>query len=589
MCGIAGFYLAENTTINPHLLKSVLEKEQSRGPDAQGYYFSDQTGFGHQRLKIFDLTDNSAQPMVDNQLGLALVYNGEIYNFLDLKKELIQLGYSFTSEGDSEVLLKGYHAFGENVVHKLEGMFAFAIWEQQTKKLFLARDRLGIKPLYYSKNQKGFQFASTLPALLEFKEIDTSINKIALHYYLTFHIIPEPLTLLNGIEKLAPGSTLTVYPDGKIEKKVYWKLTLNESCTRHDLDINGWVDHSYQALYKATERQLAADVPVGLLLSGGLDSSLLLAFIKKIKDNIETFSIGFESNDKTLGNEFYYSDLMVSHFKTKHHKLMISNRKLIDSLASCVSSMSEPMMSHDNIGFYLLSKEVSNYVKVVLSGQGADELFAGYHWFQPPLENLTPQNNTDYILSKVADGSFQDYQNLVTPDYLTSNHSYELISNLCKENGSTNVIENLLVFESTYGLSSGPLSRVDNMTMSSSLEARVPFLDELVVSLALSMPLEYKLKDNGKYILKLLGQQMLPKEVINRSKGYFPVPALSHLDGELLNLMKEVLSEGSIKKHGIFNPQKIDELFKANQATPTGGSRLWQVGILEYWLQLQGL
>ncbi|HAU1683790.1 TPA: N-acetylglutaminylglutamine amidotransferase [Legionella pneumophila] len=416
---------------------------------------------------------------------------------------------------------------------------------------------------------------------------------MALQFYLTFHAVPDPYTILSGVKKLLPGSIMTVYPNGEVRQEIYWKLRIDDTKTNHWHSENDWLENTHEALLLATKRQLAADVPVGILLSGGLDSSLLVALASQLKKkDIQTFSIGFESSHGEHGNEFVYSDLVASQFGTRHQQMFISNKQLAYSLGKCVSAMSEPMLSHDNIGFYLLSHEVAKHVKVVLSGQGADEIFAGYHWFQNiPSGTFSPIQSAQFILNKVADRNFKEYQQLVTPAYYTKPHADSFLTELCEHNGSPNAIDNLLLYESTFALANGPLGRVDSMTMAASLEARVPFLDEAVVNLAASMPLSYKLPNGGKYILKQLGKKMLPEKIITRSKGYFPVPALKYLEGSTLELMHEVLSSSNVKQRGIFNIDFVQALLTHpnKHFTPSGISKLWQIGLLEYWLQSHGL
>lgn len=427
MCGIAGEIQFSNKNIPISDLERVLMKQYHRGPDDGQIYLTKGMALGHRRLKIFDLSNLGMQPMVDNELGLALVFNGAIYNFVALRQHLTSKGYTFNSSSDTEVLLKAYHAWGKDCVHHIHGMFAFAIWEQNTGNLILARDRLGIKPLYYTADPiHGFKFASTLPALLEFGNIDKTIDKIALHYYLTFHAVPEPHTILSGVRKLPPGHLMIVHADGKIEKERYWDFQFDNTKVDQSRDENFWLEKTHAALKSATQRQFAADVPVGLLLSGGLDSSLLLAIATDLGFNeIPTFSIGFESSKSEQGSEFLYSDMMASKFRTKHEKMFISNKQLALSLGDCILSMSEPMLSHDNIGFYLLSQEVAKHVKVVLSGQGADEIFAGYHWFQDTNTNESLYSQSaQIILDKIADRSYMEYQQLVTSEFKTTYHAF---------------------------------------------------------------------------------------------------------------------------------------------------------------------
>ncbi len=546
----------------------------------------------HRRLKIFDLSERAAQPMVDHGLGLALSYNGEIYNFLDLRRELEGLGYVFASESDTEVVLKAYHAWGPACIARFNGMFAIAIWEHETGKLILARDRMGIKPLYYSDKPDKLEFASSLPALLQFEGVDKSIDPDALYYYLTFHAVPEPLTLIRGIRKLPPATIMTIHPDGTRQEETYWRLQINEDRTDHTRTVGDWLAMTEEVLSKATQRQLAADVPTGILLSGGLDSSLLVALAAhRNSADLKTFAIGFEEVNGQSGDEFVYSDLVAQHFGTDHKQIFVPNTDLNQSLTDCVTAMSEPMVSHDNIGFYLLSHEVTKHVKVALSGQGADEIFAGYHWFQKlEQERAVPaQQSARAIADAVADRTYADYKGLVAADFQTGDHAAPFLEDLATANGSARPVDNLIVYESTFALANGPLGRVDNMTMSAGLEARVPFLDETVVDLASTMPLGYKMADGGKAILKRLGRKLLPKAVVDRPKGYFPVPALNQVQGKTLSMLREVLSMENIRKRGIFDAAAVRHLLDnpLTQLTPGGASKLWQVGLLEYWLQCQ--
>lgn len=589
MCGIAGEYrLYDRATSLAHLTRAN-QAHFSRGPDGGATVQCGPMAFAHRRLKIFDLTEHAAQPMVNETLGLMLVFNGAIYNFRELRETLREKGYRFSSTGDTEVLLKAYHAWGVDCVSRLQGMFAFAIWDHAEKKLVLARDRTGIKPLYYAQTTAGFAFASTLPALLEFEGVNKNIDKAALHYFLTFHAVPEPSTLLCGVKKLMPGSVLTVYEGGRQEQKRYWQLRFDESHADTKRSEKDWIDATREALMLAIDRQLSADVPVGILLSGGLDSSLLVAHAAQIRgQRCETFSIGFESMDREPGDEFYYSDRVSQHFSTRHHQMFISSKHLSDSLGECVASMSEPMVSHDNIGFYLLSQEVAKHVKVALSGQGADEIFAGYSWFQQlPQTKAAAPASAAMIRDLVADRTYAEYQHLVTAEACVGDLSLSYLSELCMHNGSASPVDNLLAYESGFALSNGPLGRVDNMTMASSLEARVPFLDEAVIDVATAMPLRYKLPEGGKAILKKLARQMLPAEIVDRPKGYFPVPALKYLQGGTLALMRDVLSPKNVAQRGIFNPTAVQQLLihPHDHLTPSGASKLWQIGLLEYWLQ----
>lgn len=594
MCGIIGEIRWDGRPIDINNILKGQDNLSRRGPDGGGIVQFDGMVFGHRRLKIFDLSEKSQQPMIDSSLGLGIVFNGAIYNYKELRLELEAKGYHFFSEGDTEVLLKAYHAWGPQMLQKLNGMFSLAIWERDSKKLMLARDRFGIKPLFYSQNSQFLRFSSTPQSLLG-SDINTDLNPIALQYYLMFHAIPEPITLFQGIKKLEPGSAMIFYPNGKSENFSYWKLNFSSEkyIDSNERSEEYWIEELKSTLIKSIKRRLLADVPTGILLSGGLDSSLLVALIANFTSSkLKTFSIGFESTLQETGNEFTYSDAVAQKFQTDHNKISINNPNMLDSLQDCIRAMSEPMPSHDNIGFYLLSKEVVKHVKVALSGQGADELFAGYSWFQNlPIGNISPQLASSKLMNLVADRTYNEYLEVLTPKYQAKNFSNSLIEEMCLANNSSNMLDYLQQYESTFPLTNGPLARVDNMTMAWGLEARVPFLDHEVAELACKIPIELKIRDGGKYILKKMARGLLPDNIIDRQKGYFPVPALKYFSKKELDWMKDILSTEKIIQRGIFNPIYIEKLFNNSneQYSPNGGSKLWQIFILEYWLQLSGL
>lgn len=590
MCGITGEIRFNSGIADSYLVQDMTQRLTRRGPDGFGIASYDNIAFGQRRLKIFDLTPRGQQPMIDPELGLCMVFNGAIYNYKELRLELQNKGYKFFSNSDSEIVLKAYHCYGLDMLSKLYGMFAFVIWERDTNKVVIARDRLGIKPLYYIHNEQYFRFASTLPALLMDKEFKREIDPTALHYYLTFHAVPEPLTLIKDIKKLEPGTAMILNGDnGDIKTHRYWELIFDEEYEEKNKTDSQWVEELEEVFTNAIKRRLVADVPVGILLSGGLDSSLLVGLIAKATNKtVPTFSIGFESKTEKHGDEFYYSDIIAKHFATDH-KLYIENANVFDSLEQCVFAMSEPMTSHDNIAFYLLSKEVSKYAKVVQSGQGADELFAGYHWFQTLKNKKATSKNAEEILSAtISDYSYKQYEEIISKDYLTNNHAQEFLNKLCSRIKSDSLLHHTLTYESGFALTNGPLARVDNMTMSWGLEGRVPFLDHEVAEFSTRLPTKFKVNDGGKHILKKLARGIIPDEVIDRPKGYFPVPALEHIGEKEINWLNEVASKEKIKKRGLFNSDYIDKIFAnpKDYRTNLGASKLWQIVLLEYWLQV---
>ena len=546
-------------------------------------------GFGHRRLKVMDITDESSQPMIDTELNMVLVFNGAIYNYPELRKQLEAKGYNFrSSHGDTEVIIKAYHAWGKDCVKKFNGMFAFCIFNMDTGETFVARDRLGIKPFYYNSTDNCFTFASTLPALLAKGGVDTSINPEALNYYMTFHaVVPAPHTIIYGVKKLPPATTMTISPEGIMHREVYWKLNFTRSSEEEKFDKETWEQQLHDELMASVKRRLIADVPVGVLLSGGLDSSLIVGLLEKAgQKHIETFSVGFESTKEEEGNEFKYSDIIASEFSTKHHKIHAKNDTVIRNLQHCVESMSEPMVSHDVIGFYLLSQEVSKHVKVVQSGQGADEVFAGYHWY-PPMLDTSPENAASQYGKVFFDRDFNEYSKAVNPDLVSENFASSFIEQHFSTSGAKTAIDKTLRLDSNIMLVDDPVKRVDNMTMAWGLEARVPFLDHRLVELAAKIPPELKVKGDGKYILKEVARKIIPTEVIDRPKGYFPVPTLKYLDGEYMEMVKGIINNKNARNRGIFQKGYIDMLFKnpKEHITPLQGSKLWQIALLEFWLQ----
>ena len=376
MCGICGEIRFDAQSPEMDAIHKMMAKLQRRGPDSAGDYLDGYVALGHRRLSIIDLSQRSNQPMVDQKLNLVIVFNGTIYNYPQLREQLIQKGYEFFSDGDTEVILKAYAQWGDQCVQHLHGMFAFAIWDKARDAVFLARDRLGIKPLYFSQTAGHFRFASNTQALLAAGDVDTRIDPVGLHHQFTLHaVIPAPRTILKGIGKLAPGHTMTVNRRGETDIKRYWDLNASRPAEfKHEIE---WIELIHQALKKAVERRkVIADVPVGVLLSGGLDSSLLVGLLAEagVRD-LRTFSIGFEDIGEERGSEFEYSDLVVERFETQHKKIHISNSAVLPRLPEAVANMAEPMVGQDAVAFYLLSEQVSKEVKVVQSGQGADEVF----------------------------------------------------------------------------------------------------------------------------------------------------------------------------------------------------------------------
>jgi asparagine synthase (glutamine-hydrolysing) len=525
--------------------------------------------------------------MVESDLGLAVVFNGAIYNYPQLRQSLSAKGHQFFSVGDTEVILKAYAEWGERCLDRLAGMFAFALWDVRNRVLFLARDRLGIKPLYYSRDAKGVRFASNTQALLHYEAIDTSIDAVALHHQLTLHaVVPAPRTVLTGVRKLAPATTLTVGADGREHARHYWSPKATRPAERRT--DREWVDAIHDELKRAVRRRLdVADVPVGVLLSGGLDSSLLVALLAEsgVRDLL-TFSVGFDDQPEERGSEFEFSDPVASRYQTRHHKFLIPNSGVLQRLQEAVSCMSEPMVGQDAVAFYLLAERVSQEVKVVQSGQGADEVFGGYFWY--PLMQAERGSDLDRFRRHYFDRDHDEYLESVAPAYHGEDYTSAAISELLALPDADEFLDRALHMDVTTLIVDDPVKRVDNMTMAWGLEARVPFLDHELVELAMQMPPHLKVGGGGKHVLKNIARGLLPDAVIDRPKGYFPVPALKYVRGEFLQFMRDILDTRACRERGLFQRAYLDRLLGSPEShhTRLQGSKLWHAALLELWLQL---
>jgi asparagine synthase (glutamine-hydrolysing) len=401
--------------------------------------------------------------------------------------------------------------------------------------------------------------------------------------------VPPPRTILKGVRKLPPASVRTILPDGTAHERVYWSLSFERSAADIQRSSADWGVALLAALRKAVERRRIADVPVGVLLSGGVDSSLITGLLAESgHTDLRTFSIGFEAANGESGDEFKWSDIVAQRFETEHQKIFIESSRLIDALPATVRAMSEPMVSYDNVAFYLLSQEVARHVKVVQSGQGADEVFGGYHWYPKLVGSGDPARDYARVF---MDRDFAAYSRQVSGEYVGLDHARELVEEQMARSAASDPVDRALHLDTTVMLVDDPVKRVDNMTMAAGLEARVPFLDHELVELAARIPPHQKLRDGGKGILKDVARQVIPNAVIDRPKGYFPVPALKYLEGPFLELARDALNARAAKERGLFRREYLAALFDNPKAhiTPLQGSELWQAALLELWLQTQGV
>ena len=589
MCGLAGEFRFDGRSADVAACSRMGRCLEHRGPDGDGVWSHGPVALAHRRLSVIDLSPAGSQPMVDAELGLTLVFNGCIYNYQQLRAELEGHGMRFFSTSDTEVIGKAYAHWGLGCVDHFLGMFAFAIVEHRSGRLVLGRDRLGIKPLYLDQTADRLRFASTLPALLAGGGTDTSIDREALALYLTFHsVVPAPRTILNGVRKLPPATVRVVEPDGSYVDRLYWEPEFGRDPQRADWSAEDWQDALLQSLRVAVERRMVADVPVGVLLSGGIDSSLVVALLAEAgQTGLKTFSIGFDSAGGESGDEFEYSSLVAEHFGTDHHRISIDSSRLLPGIDATVEAMSEPMVSHDCVAFYLLSEDVSKSIKVVQSGQGADEVLGGYDWY-PPLAEV-PRGEAVEAYSRVFfDRRWDAMGSVLSRDWLLDTDApTAFIAERFGRPGAETSVDAALRNDTTVMLVDDPVKRVDNMTMAWGLEARVPFLDHELVELAGRIPPGLKLADGGKGVLKRASRGVVPDEVIDRTKGYFPVPAIRQLEGPYLERVRAALTDPRARQRGLFDERLVSSLLADPNRTRTtlGSNALWQLALLEMWLQ----
>ncbi|MFH8253641.1 N-acetylglutaminylglutamine amidotransferase [Streptomyces roseolus] len=593
MCGLSGEIRFDGGRPDVAAVERMSDRLAPRGPDGHGMWSLGAIALGHRRLKIIDLSERAAQPMTDSEAGLTCAFNGCIYNYQQLREELRGLGHRFATTSDTEVVLKAYRQWGTDFVSHFVGMFAIALVEHRTGRLVLARDRLGIKPLYLAETPGRLRFASTLPALLAGGGVDTSLDPVALHHYMSLQsTVPAPRTVLAGVRKLPPATVRVVEPDGTHRDVVYWQPAYTRRPEFSGMSADDWRDAVLAALRTAVRRRMVADVPVGVLLSGGLDSSLIVALLaEEGQRDLATFSVGFESEAGEEGDEFRYSDRVARHFETDHHQLMVPSDRVSTALDGAVRAMSEPMTSHDVVAFHLLSELVSKEVSVVQSGQGADEVFAGYHWY-PALAATDRAGEPDRYAEVYFDRPHAELARILQPHVLVGHDaSREYVEAHMAAPGAETALDAALRTETHVMLVDDPVKRVDNMTMDWGLEARVPFLDHELVELAAACPPELKLAGGGKGVLKDAGRTVLPRDIVDRPKGYFPVPAIRQMAAPVRDRVRDALSSPSARARGVFRDDYVAALLEAPEEhrTNRGANALWQVALLEIWLQTHGI
>ena len=586
MCGISG-YLSKNELAQEEVINKMTDAIQSRGPDERGIHCFHNIAFGHRRLSIIDLASGQ-QPFSDPLNNYCLSFNGEIYNFLELKSELEQLGYQFTSYSDTEVLLYSYIHWGEACVNKLRGMFAFAVLDKVKQEIFLARDHLGIKPLVYLEDSNHFAFSSEIQALKKLPRLSLEMDIQAIDQYLLLGYIPAPLTIYKQIKKLEAGHYLRVNFDGKIlENKQFWQFKFQPD---YSLNENEWLEELEHVLRDSVQQHLVSDVPFGAFLSGGVDSSTVVTYMSQyLKSPVNSFCIGF---DDKLADESHYAEIVAQKWQTKHlSKKIHSNAAEI--LPELVKHYGEPFADSSAIPTYYVCQEARKNVKMVLSGDGADEIFGGYHSYMSLQKTLSSALTNPLIQSWRANHIYQipenKRRNLWHEQYSQVTQrpiqAYEKVNALYQNEFTAQVAQQLDI--QTY-LPDDILRKVDIASMMHGLEVRTPFVDHKVYDFASRIPphFNYRMNKDGNYEGKLLLKKLLskhfPKDFIHRFKKGFGVPAskwFSH-EGELGGLVQDRLMSNDSPLLQLFSQGELIDFSKS-----TKGNNVWMMLFLDEWMR----
>ncbi len=619
MCGIAGWITRADAAPPAGTMESMLEAIAHRGPDDQGIYTYGSAAsdvgvvLGHRRLSIIDPV-GARQPMVDDSAGLALSFNGEIYNFKELRDELIALGYSFTRMSDTEVLLRAYQQWGEQVVPRLRGMFAFAVWDAKRERLFMARDRFGEKPLFLAQNAAGVYFASEIKALLKVPGLHGGVDHTAVWDYLAYRYVPGPKTLFSGIRKLPPASC-ALWEHGRLREWRYWVPP--DRMPRADERLPGDIVGAFLAqLDEAVEHQMVSDVPFGAFLSGGIDSSMIVALMSRHSSMVKTFSVGFGEDRYS---ELAYASEVAGAIGTSHHELVVDHRDIVDRLPKLVAYRDAPVSEPSDIAIHMLACEASRTVKMILTGEGSDELLGGYP--KHAVERLVPgfqavpamlRNRLIEPLTMALPYGYRRVKTAVTTLNIEDareryvrwfgamkNSERERLATL-KINGyakhredgppfdaapGNSALRSILYFDQTSWLPDNLLERGDRMTMAASIEARVPFLDHKLAEFVSKLPDDLRVKGmTGKRILRAAGRKIIPERILTRPKVGFRVPVNKWFREGLRGFLVDHLQGSNSVTRAYYDPKVLDGMVADHlDGRQNHEKLLWSLLNLEIW------
>lgn len=610
MCGICGI-------IKNSITENTLNKMQNalihRGPDAAGFYLSDDhsVGFAHRRLKIIDLSDNANQPISNEDGTIWIVYNGKFYDFREYFTLLEKKGHVFKSKSDAEVVLHLFEEFGFEFIHKLNGMFTFAIWDERKNRLVLAMDPVGIKPLYYYYNNSVFAFASEIKSLLQIPEISKEIDFDALNLYFALGYIPQEYSIYKDIRKLPPGSLL-VYEDGNVRKQKYYSI----SSVNIMNDENGLVDHLHNLLKESVRKSMISDVSIGVFLSGGVDSSILATIAASLSDKpIKTFSIGFE---ETKYNELFYAKRIADNISSDHHEFLVTI-DAVDALDKIALQYDEPFADSSAIPTYYVAKKAKEYVKVALSGDGGDELFGGYNWYTWVIKAQSMKNRFGFLSKLIStkakripfDFKGKNFLSILNYDALTQFIKRTFIFNSSERERlinkqisnkmelllperkivetfnsiDSNLITKMQNVDFNFYLPYDGLVKVDRASMLSSLEVRPPYLDKEIIKFAFSLPEEYKIRGGvKKYLLKKVAKKILPPRFPLERKQGFCIPLQEWMNGRIGNILVDSLADKRLCDFIDLN--YVRSLLKTHRSgKKDNGAKLWSILMFSLWVR----
>jgi asparagine synthase (glutamine-hydrolysing) len=619
MCGIAGEYNINRSVQDiTEVLHRMTDIIQHRGPDDEGFYIEDGLGLGMRRLSIIDL-DGGQQPIFNEDKSIVIVFNGEIYNYIELQDELKKKGHKFYTDSDTETIVHLYEEYGVECVQHMRGMFGFALWDKNQKRLLIVRDRLGVKPLYYAHVNQGVIFGSEIKSLLLHPEIEARPNLTALSHFLSLRYVPSPLTMFEGIQALPPGYRLICTESG-CQVESYWDISYDEEYGKNRTE-DDFIEELESIIDDSVRLQLRSDVPFGAFLSGGVDSSTIVAFMSKyLNEPVKTFSVGFD-REGTDQDELIYARIVAEHYKTDHHEIFVTGQDFIDLSEKIIWHLDQPIADQATIANYMVSKLARQHVKMVLTGEGGDELFAGYARYVgerlSPVFNKVPQVVKDFgvAASQYLPGlrrekvalyalSHSDEVERITNWFplLNADMKAQLLSNTLKsqlENESTysifakhlnatnaqHPLNRMLYVDTKLWLPDDLLARGDKTSMANSLEARVPLLDHHLVEFAAKVPPNLKL--NGmkrKYLLKRVSARYLPDIIINRPKQGFPLPIVTWFREEAREFVGDILSTSKINERGLYNASYVEQMLSEHNSGFADNSLiLWGLLNVELW------